>query len=212
MKYKDHLDFEFIAPKRVCKPLLLSAFLFLALSFVAFAKGYYLLSFVAFVVFLTSNLYWRHPVKNSVYRQIDVVASVCLLVVGTHVALELNAQTFWFAALFLQVSLYTFNHFVYKRLVSDIDVLLENMFRDQQKVNVDFCRKRAYEKIYSDDKIMGNEIPYPLDFFTYAFIPHVTWPGTESREFAYRCGMIAHMVFVHIIPNICGIFCLIMFA
>ena len=91
-------------------------------------------------------------------------------------------------------------------------MLLENMFQDQQRVNVDFCRKNAYEKICSDAETMGKETSYPLDFFTYAFIPHVTWPGTESREFAYRCGMIAHMIFVHIIPNICGIFCLIMFA
>ena len=215
MKYKDHLDFHFVTPRRLCQPLLVSALLFCVLAVVAFVKQYYLLAVVATFVYITSNLYWRYPERNSICRKVDIFASVCLLVVGTKIAIDLKgyAQTFWFVCLFVQVMLYTANHFIYKRLVTDVDLILDKIFVDQKEIEKEsFCKIKAYITICSSQETIGKEHGYPLDFFTYAFIPHATWPNTESREFAYKYGMIAHMVFVHIIPNLCGIICLILFG
>lgn len=213
MKYSDHFDFHLIVPARICKPLLISAISFLCLALVAYKKQFYLLSFMGCVVYVTSNLYWKNPVIGSFYRKIDIAASILLLIVGTHVATQVGfeATVIWVTALIIQCSFYTWNHFIYKKLVTDPDEILSKML-SERKLKETYCVHKEYKQICEEVDEIGKEILYPLDIFTYAFIPHVTWPNTHSRENAYKQGMIAHMIFVHIMPNIVGIFCLFYFA
>jgi len=68
-------------------------------------------------VYITSNLYWRHPEINSIYRKIDIIASICLVSVGTKIAFDLGgyALMFWIISFTLQAALYTLNYFIYKK-------------------------------------------------------------------------------------------------
>lgn len=216
MKFADHFDFHLIATARICKPLLISAFLFLFLSITAFHKGHYLLSFVALFVYITSNLYWKYPVIQSLSRSIDIFASISLLSVGTYVSfqLEKDAKYVWCFTLFLVSLLYIYNHFVYKTKVTNPDQILAKLLEERKTLRSDvntFCYKKEYTDICNNHETIGKELLCKLDFFTYVFVPHITWPNTEARENAYKNGMILHMLFVHVIPNILGIFCLFYF-
>lgn len=216
MKYLDHFDFHLIAPARICKPLLISALLFLFLSIVALYKKFYLLSFVALFVYITSNVYWSNPVIQSLTRSVDMFASISLLTVGTYVSfqLEKDAKYVWCFTLFLVSLLYIYNHFVYKTRVTNSDLILSKLLEERKTLKPDvtsFCYKNEYKDICNTHDIIGKELLCKLDFFTYAFVPHITWPNTEAREKAYKYGMITHMLFVHIIPNVLGLFCLFYF-
>lgn len=216
MKYLDHFDFHLIAPARICKPLLISAFLFLFLSIVALYKKLYLLSFVALFVYITSNVYWSNPVIHSFTRSVDIVASISLLSVATYVSFQLQtvAKYVWFLSLFLVSLLYIYNHFVYKTRVTNPDQILLKLIEERKQLNshdTTFCFKKEYNIICNSHDTIGKELLCELDFFTYAFVPHITWPNTEARENAYKYGMITHMLFVHIIPNTLGLFCLFYF-
>jgi hypothetical protein len=216
MKYMDHFDFHLIAPARICKPLLISAFLFLFLSIVAFYKKFYLLSFVALFVYITSNVYWSFPVIQSLTRTVDIFASVSLLSVGTYMSFQLQkeAKYIWCFTLFFVSLLYIYNHFVYKTRVTNPDQILLKLLEERKTLSLDvtsFCYKKEYEEVCNTHDIIGKELLCKLDFFTYAFVPHITWPNTEARENAYKNGMIIHMLFVHVIPNILGLFCIFYF-
>jgi len=97
-------------------------------------------------------------------------------------------------------------------MVTNADSILEKMFSECQNNIKDFCKNKEYENICLKYELIGKDVEHVLNFYTYIFIPYITWPNTESREFAYKNGMIAHMIFVHIIPNFCGIFCLLYFG
>jgi hypothetical protein len=196
-----------------------SALSFVVLSAFSFYKRLYFLSAVAGFVFVTSIVYWSNPEINCLARKIDIFASILLLITGSVVSFQLNqgAVFVWFTCLFIQLTLYSWNHHVYKRIVTipDIQVceMLEKKQKDYEANQTFFCKKSEYLKLLDDNEIVKNCNKSTLHLSEYLFDTTViSWPNTEVRELALYNGMIAHMIFNHLLPNLVAIFCLIYFC
>ena len=202
--YEDHLDFKMLTPKRLTKPLLLTAHIFIPIVAIAIWKGFYVLACFLFPIYFTSLWHWSDPKITSWARTIDVIAVLSGLCCSTYTSFLLQREItiLWCTTVLFQAFIFAVNYFLFLNQVEKPNIIVQDYIKEKLKddgIELDFYdsfideHKHYFESV--DNKSYINLQP--------------TWPMTREREHAYCRTVNIHMVCVHIIPCLLAIYCLI---
>jgi hypothetical protein len=89
-------------------------FIFLA-SFISTVYRQYIIGILLFIVYITSNLFWRHITSNGIIRHID---TVCVIITFAYATLIItyyfpNIKKYWYLLLKLTISVFIINEILF---------------------------------------------------------------------------------------------------
>ena len=208
--YEEHLDFEMLTPTRLCKPLLLTAHLFLPITAIAVYKGFYVLSCFCFPVYLTSLWHWHNPKTSSLARKADTITVLCAFCYGTYTTFLLQREItiLWCSTAVFQLCVFSINYVLFLHQVEKPDTVVQMYIKEKLKHKDVGDHFDCYESFIDEHKHYFESSDSKMTVQNYINL-HPTWPMTRERQNAYYRGVYIHMVCIHIIPCVLAIYCLI---
>lgn len=207
--YDDHLDTECVKPDRLCRALLISAHIYLGVSYFSWTRDLYGLCAANFLLYLTSLWHWHRPRKTAIARKVDIFVVLSTIIYGTVYAFLWSNITFlWLCCLFVLTVGYITNAIVtyYRCELTDAYLLDKKISVKNDRFDVD----EYYSFINnSDDKTLPPVNSLLFRILSTIFNLEPTWPMTEEREWANKCDVYTHGVIAHLLPGGLAIFCLL---
>ena len=174
MLYNDKT--QLLVPQNVTKWGILTSFLILAASFIAYKYKYYLLTGVSLCLFLTSIIHWHKMTAFGLIKILDVLFGALALGLVTFYYIDEfkpEYKKIWYYTVAIMVSIFVFNW-----VITYFQIMNQNPYiKCQQQYNY-----------------------FSLEY---------TKPNTRPREMCYYYVTFIHLIFVHIIPTIVLMYCVI---
>ena len=174
MLYNDKT--QLLVPQNITKWGILTSFLILAASFVAYKYKYYLLTGVSLCLFLTSIIHWHKMTAFGLIKILDVLFGTLALGLVTFYYIDdfkVEYKKIWYYTIAIMVSIFVFNW-----VITYFQIMRNNPYiQCQQQYNY-----------------------FSLEY---------TKPNTRLRELCYYYVTFIHLIFVHIIPTIVLMYCVI---
>ena len=174
MLYNDKT--QLLVPQNVTKWGILTSFLILAASFVAYKYKYYLLTGVSLCLFLTSIIHWHKMTAFGLIKILDVLFGALALGLVTFYYIDEfkpEYKKIWYYTVAIMVAIFVFNW-----VITYFQIMNQNPYiKCQQQYNY-----------------------FSLEY---------TKPNTRPREMCYYYVTFIHLIFVHIIPTIVLMYCVI---
>jgi hypothetical protein len=177
---KNNQPLPLLVPQHVTKWGVLTSFLILASSFVAYKYNYYLLAGLSVCLFITSAIHWHKMTAFGLIKILDVLFATVVLGLVTFYYIDdfkPEYKKIWNYTVIIMVSIFVFNWVItYFQIMSKnatIDLLIK-------------CQK-------------------DYNYFSLEY----TKPGTMPRELCYYYVTFVHLLFVHIIPSLTLMYCVI---
>ena len=177
---KNNEPLPLLVPQHVTKWGVLTSFLILVSSFVAYKYKYYLLTGASVCLFFSSIVHWHKMTAFGIVKKLDVLfATIVLGLITFYYIDEFKPEykKIWYYTIALMVSVFVFNWVItYFQIMS-------------KKATID-----SFLKCQKD-----------YNYFSLEY----TKPGTMARELCYYYVTFVHLLFVHIIPSITLMYCVI---
>ena len=174
MLYNDKT--QLLVPQNVTKWGILTSFLILAASFIAYKYKYYLLTGVSLCLFLTSIIHWHKMTAFGLIKILDVLFGALALGLVTFYYIDEfkpEYKKIWYYTVAIMVAIFVFNW-----VITYFQIMNQNPYiKCQQQYNY-----------------------FSLEY---------TKPNTRPREMCYYYVTFIHLIFVHIIPTIVLMYCVI---
>lgn len=176
--YLQHEDLKIIVPEHISKWGVYSGQMFGITGIVAMIYEYYKIAIVAGILYISTVLYWKRVEFYSIIRLIDIV-----IVLGT-----IYYITFYVSKKF---TIEKREKWIYIILIVGIAYIINNIIFYYQTVGW----------LHKEVKNVNKE---GYKYFSLEYMR----PNTENRELCYKYTMIVHSIFMHIVPGLGIIYCI----
>jgi|LauGreDrversion4_2_1035121.scaffolds.fasta_scaffold851954_1 hypothetical protein len=186
----NHNNNEITIPQHISKWGVISAHTFFVSSLIIYSKNWTYMSIHFFLLYLTTVAHWNYPRKKGIIRNIDIFTAVMLKIHGTYESLFLSNhyKFIWFSVFLTSSTMFLFNEFLYYHQITKYN---NNNNSNYNNNNI--------------EKILLIKILPKTQFFS--LIP--TSPNTKEREYAYKRSTITHIFFIHFLPQISALYCIL---
>jgi hypothetical protein len=183
-------------------------------SFVAYVYELYILTFLLYFLFLTSLIYWYRAEYFSFLKLLDIIATVTNIVYITFYTDFNSYQNVWNYSIGPSILVFIINEILFYYQISRNSKYKTGKFqenwRDRNLSNslmyeCEFCGMMKLDKVK-----LVNYKPTFIQIGKKFFSLQYTYPNTFDRTCCYYRYTYIYLLFLHVLPTITCIYCIIL--